>query len=286
MVKSYPTFCKVWFFIYLFFFSSLVDEEPPEYDVKEKLIKLNAELAEDPTPTEKLKDSKVVFKENLVDLVVPPNEFSDDEEAKDKKAKSNTKTVSGEKEDDKSEPISPKKSNPGGKKDRVLIEIDGRFEYVDADDVRAKDLGYILDAKDQENEKRKADLHPAPPPKPRPSTANNTSRRNIRPAPKPRPQSAQVSVNKGSALNNFMYSSPYALSPREKQLMEERKAALEKMKQQEERRKRDEDEKKNKENREAFEFWLKKKREQDRRKRIEEEEERKKNEKEDRVGTL
>ncbi|XP_060581215.1 coiled-coil domain-containing protein 181-like [Ruditapes philippinarum] len=273
----------------------LPDEDPPEYDVTERLKVLNEELKNDPTPVEKQNESKVGFKSDLIDLVAPPPDFSDDE-GEDKKQNSpkSTKTSTPKKQtddkvDDNSETISSSKKSNSGKKDEVLIEIDGQFKLVSADDVRAKDLGYILDQdtnkenEKKQNEKNKAKLQPAPPGKPRPSTATSSSRRNVRSAPaKQRPQSAHGPTNHGSSSYCDNYNSPYALSPREKQLMEDRKKALEKQKQDSERRRRQEEENKEKENQEAFEYWLKKKRENDRRRKIQEEEDRKKNAKEDR----
>ncbi|XP_045197008.1 coiled-coil domain-containing protein 181-like isoform X2 [Mercenaria mercenaria] len=274
----------------------LPDEDPPEYDVTERLKILNEELKNDPTPVEKQNESKVVFKSNLIDLVAPPPDFSD-EEGEDKKQNSpkSTKTTSPPKKqtedkvDDNSETISTSKKSNSGKKDEVLIEIDGQFQLVSADDVRARDLGYTMDHDNnkenekKQNEKNKGKLQPAPPGKPRPATASASSRRSVRTTPvKQRPQSAHGATDHGSAINNFDYNSPYALSPREKQLMEERKKAHEKQRQESERRRKEEEQNKEKENQEAFEFWLKKKRENDRRRKIQEEEDRKTNAKEDR----
>ncbi|XP_052810804.1 coiled-coil domain-containing protein 181-like isoform X12 [Mya arenaria] len=272
------------------------DEDPPEYDVKERLKVLNEDLKNDPTPLEKQKDSKVGFKADLVDLVAPPPDYGEESGTEENasaagKSKPQQKQ-SDDKVDDKSETIvDTKKSNPG-KKDSVLIEIDGQFQLVDSDDVRAKDfLAMNPDGnkENKENDKRndKSDkskpLQPIPPGKPRPATASASSRRNIRTVPqKERPSSAHASIEHRSALQDFNYNSPYALSPREKQLMEERKKAMEKQKQQDERKKRDDDEQKERENREAFEAWLKKKRESDRRKNIHDEDDRRQNEKEDR----
>lgn len=291
------------------------EEPPPEYDVKERLKVLNEDLKNDPTPLEKQKDSKVGFKSNLVDLVAPPPDYGEESGGEEpnspKKAvdesnnpKDSKTEVTGpplkqsdDKVDDNSEPIENSKKSNAGKKDTVLIEIDGQFQLVSADDVRAKDLGYTLDAdrankenvKKQNNknnnhsESNNSKLQPTPPDKPRPNTASSSSRRNVRTSSaRQRPQSAQIITN-ASAMNNFNYSSPYALSPREKQLMEERKKALEKQKQEQDRQRRREEDEREKENRDAFEYWLKKKRENDRRKKIQDEDERKRDEKEDRV---
>lgn len=206
------------------------DEEPPEYDVKERLKVINEDLANDPTPIER-SSSKVGFKQNLVDLVAPPPDYGEDDEEDNKTDKSskNTQKQSQEKDktDEKSETISAKKSNTQNTKEKVLIERDGQFELVNADDVRAQDLGLIqpVKEKDKENEKRKTETvsekQPAPPPKPRPATATASSRRNIRvSSAKPRPQSAGAITSNRHPLDNFSYNSPYAMSPREKELME------------------------------------------------------------------
>ena len=254
---------------------------------------LNEDLANDPTPTEK-SHSKVGFKQNLVDLVAPPPDYGDDDEDDkiDKNSKNTQKqTQEKDKTDEKSETISAKKSNTQNSKEKVLIEKDGQFELVNADDVRAQDLGLIqpVKEKDKENELRKTETsnekQPAPPPKPRPATATVSSRRNIRvSSAKPRPQSAGATTSNRHPLDNFSYNSPYAMSPREKELMEERKKALEKHKKEEEKRKKREDEDKESENRSAFEYWLKKKREENRRKKIGDEDDRKSQEKQDRVS--
>ena len=274
--------------------SPLADEDPPEYDVKERLKVINQDLANDPTPIEK-SHSKVGFKQNLVDLVAPPPDYGEDEEDEQKSDKSspNTQKQSQEKDksDEKSETISAKKSNTQNSKEKVLIERDGQFELVNADDVRAQDLGLIVPIKDKdkENEKRKSDTssqkQPAPPPKPRPATATASSRRNIRvSSAKQRPQSAGASTGHRDPLDNFDYNSPYAMSPREKELMEERKKALEKHRKEQEKRRKAEEDEKDRENRDAFEYWLKKKREENRRKKIVEEDDRKQNDKDDRVS--
>ncbi|GFN93683.1 coiled-coil domain-containing protein 181 [Plakobranchus ocellatus] len=57
----------------------LLDEEPPEYNVKGRLEQLNAELANDPAPVEGERETRVGFKAEIVDLVAPPQDFSDDD---------------------------------------------------------------------------------------------------------------------------------------------------------------------------------------------------------------
>ncbi len=60
---------------------SIIDEEPPEYNVAERLRQLNAELAEEPQPEEK--ERSIKFKENLVDFEAPAPDYPSDEEIDD-----------------------------------------------------------------------------------------------------------------------------------------------------------------------------------------------------------
>ena len=55
------------------------EEEPPEYDVAERVRQLNEELAKEPSPTEH--HPAIKFNDNPVSLVVPPPEYPSDEEA-------------------------------------------------------------------------------------------------------------------------------------------------------------------------------------------------------------
>lgn len=252
--------------------------------MKDRLIKLNEELANDPTPLENNREPKVLFKDNLVDLVAPPPDFSDDESPR-------TKKVNMSQEDDHSESISSNKSKPPTfKKKEIVIERDGKFEVVCADDVTASDLMMMTSpaaasAMDKNNNQSnnyddyQRSPAPAPPSMPRPSTANGNSRRVFKPAPKARPQSANSSL-----LQNFSYTSPYGLSNKQKKLAEERAQILEAQRKQEELNRKNEEEEKYKENKEAFDYWLKQKRDQDKRRKDKERGEILKNEQKDQVS--
>ena len=56
-----------------------LDDDPPEYDVAARVKQLNEELANEPEPDAE-RQRKVVFKENIIDLVAPPPDYSDDED--------------------------------------------------------------------------------------------------------------------------------------------------------------------------------------------------------------
>ncbi|CAG2251396.1 unnamed protein product [Mytilus edulis] len=117
----------------------LPEEDPPEYDVKDKLKIYNEELAKDPTPPDKRKDSRVGFKDTLVDLVVPP---SDDDETPRPSEKSKTDS-----------------ENKNNNSEKIVIEQDGKFEVVSSDDVRAKEMGlpqYIDESLDEDNKENRS----------------------------------------------------------------------------------------------------------------------------------
>ena len=56
------------------------EDDPPEYDVAERVRQLNEELAKDPTPLEDERERSIKFKDNLIDLVAPPPDYPSDEE--------------------------------------------------------------------------------------------------------------------------------------------------------------------------------------------------------------
>lgn len=56
------------------------DEEPPEYDVAERVRQLNQELANSPTPLDDERARSIKFKDNLVDLVAPPPDYPSEDE--------------------------------------------------------------------------------------------------------------------------------------------------------------------------------------------------------------
>ena len=56
------------------------DEEPPEYDVTERLRQLNAELEQEPMPEDDSRERSIKFQEDPVSLIVPPDNYSDTED--------------------------------------------------------------------------------------------------------------------------------------------------------------------------------------------------------------
>lgn len=253
---------------------SFSEEDPPEYDVKERLKTLNEELANDPTPVEK-SNSKVVFKANLVDLVAPPPDYPDEETPRE-----NSETPQTQESENSNNSETEKKDN--GKK--VLIERDGKFELVSENDVRAKDMGLPVLIDENENVNNNTtdsssnsgefNRKPAPPSQPRPSTANGNSRRSRPGSSKQRASSA--GTERGFVLGDFNYNSPYAMSPKEKKLVEEQAKQREQRERDKKRLEEQEKEYQERESNDAFQAWLRQKREEARKRKEREEEDKKK----------
>ncbi|XP_056013654.1 trichohyalin-like isoform X6 [Ostrea edulis] len=248
----------------------LPEEDPPEYDVKERLKTLNEELANDPTPVEK-SNSKVNFKANLVDLVAPPPDYPDEETPR---------------ENSEAPPQSQASETSNGEKEngnKVLIERDGKFELVSENDVRAKEMGLPVFSGDEENvnnsntsdSSSNGDFNrkPAPPSQPRPATANGNSRRTRPGSSKQRASSA--GTHRGAVLGDFNYNSPYAMSPKDKKLVEEQTKQREQRERDKKKLEQQEKEYQERDNNDAFQAWLRQKREESRARKQEEEEKKK-----------
>ena len=126
---------------------SSTDEEPPEYNVKGRLEQLNAELANDPAPVEGERETRVGFKAEIVDLVAPPQDFSDDDASQPNSARDDSQQGANPKPspfaatspsesstaESKSSPSSPPKSSPFAASDRSSTESeDGRGKKEEA----------------------------------------------------------------------------------------------------------------------------------------------------------
>ena len=104
------------------------EEEPPEYDVAERVRQLNEELAKVPSPTEHHRAIK--FNENPVSLIVPPPEYpSDDEEAKTAKQ---GQTQGQPPQDQAQDP--PSKSQTQGQPPKVQLQNQVEVKDMERDD--------------------------------------------------------------------------------------------------------------------------------------------------------
>ncbi|XP_013404625.1 coiled-coil domain-containing protein 181 isoform X2 [Lingula anatina] len=279
--------------------------DPPEYNVTERLKQLNKELADEPSPEESTRHHKVVFKDDPVEFVAPPpDDYNSDDEGEDSKDygasgdsetddlgveklrigdssdndDSSMKDGRGDEVDGHSSSLDGEENSQdnGERKNKVLIERNGKFIMVDADDVEASELeGDSYDAHDDSSEINQSEqsqedvqptsssssesnntsVQPNPPENPRPATASGVVRRSgVKPATtSPRAQSAGAY---SSSRSNFHYNSPYGLSPAQWELKSQREKALAERQKKEKEQKDKEEAEKKKENDEAFEAWL------------------------------
>ncbi|CAL1537428.1 unnamed protein product [Lymnaea stagnalis] len=265
----------------------LIDEEPPEYNVKGRLEQLNAELAKEPTPLEKERETRVGFKPEIVDLVAPPPpDFSDDDSrpnsARGQEATPSTTQNGNHQNKDSDEHV---KDNS---KQQYVVERDGNFYVLSADeltpseramllndDSKVKKVRYPSDNKkksenpqlvSKSNNVESEQIVPQPPPRPRPKTAANGPRRNVM-KPSARPKSANNPNDETSNnVDNFNYKSPYAMTPAQKEEAKREAQKQEEKKLKKERKKQEEEEERRKESMDAFQAWLDKKKEEKKKK--------------------
>ena len=236
------------------------EDDPPEYDVADRVRQLNEELAKEPTPNSDGRRTSIKFKETLVDLVAPPYDYSDDEE---EESRENTNSeggrVIGGAENQKDD---------GGEK--VLVEHGGKFELINSSDLTAEEkrMYGVEDSSDVANSTggRKSaatTMKPRPPDVQRPSTANGMSSRQHfnGSTPKRRPKSAQPSSS-DEVFYNFDYVSPYGLSPEQKKCLQRQKQLQERNQSEQTKVDQEKNESKQRENELAFQAWLSQKRDE------------------------
>ncbi|XP_059166562.1 coiled-coil domain-containing protein 181-like isoform X2 [Physella acuta] len=276
--------------------SDLLDEEPPEYNVKGRLEQLNAELANDPTPVEGDRETRVGFKPEIVDLVAPPPPDFSDDESQPNSARGDPPKADPESGDDL------KVKNDNSNKEQYVVERDGNFSVVSASDLSPLEREMLItkesqpDTSEKQHENSKTDLssasvtkingdqtdslnkvQPKPPTKPRPKTTGNSFRRNVKQGDSTRPKSAVTLSSSNYELEN--YHSPYAMTPEQKEEARKEKKRLEEEKQKSERKKKEEEEERKKESVSAFQAWLDKKLQENKKKTDENDEEQFKKEK-------
>ncbi|XP_030059703.1 coiled-coil domain-containing protein 181 [Microcaecilia unicolor] len=256
------------------------DEEVKRY-IMEKIVKANKQL-EDEEPIYEGRERKLKFKDNLVDLEVPPAEFFEG----DKNFINNEESVlDGMSQLQISD--DPKQEHKEGK---VLVERDGKFELVSLQDIESqgflppinitpsengsqiisprssqsnvlsslannkKEDISIQQSKSTVNLSVEAVMHvPQPPADPnfRPSSVNNMTR-NAGKKPSRRVQSANYPPK----------NTTYCLTTKQKEVQRKSEQRKEQKKKEEEECKRYQEEQKKKENQMAFRAWLQKKKEQ------------------------
>ncbi|XP_076466796.1 uncharacterized protein LOC143298019 isoform X2 [Babylonia areolata] len=292
--------------------------DPPEYNVKERLKELNAELAREPDPDDR--EHRVGFKKELVDLVAPPPEISDDDEDKDSPEKTLADADQGATNNSSNNNSKASDRENNNNEKQYVVERDGKFDFVTSQELSATERAMFdippddgADKSEDRNSqarreqgmksgggggggggssasRSKENLCPQPPSRPRPSSAAvSSSRRNNAPhvAQSPRPRTASSSnsrsnnTNYGSALQDFSYNSPYAMSSTEKERAQERARLREQQKKEEERRRQEEEEYRRQESEDAFQAWLRHKSDDDRKRRQADEDQRRRTGRED-----
>ncbi|RUS83011.1 hypothetical protein EGW08_009248, partial [Elysia chlorotica] len=272
----------------------LLDEEPPEYNVKGRLEQLNAELANDPAPVEGERETRVGFKAEIVDLVAPPpQDFSDDDTSQPNSAREDPQS-----EPSKPSPFSATSSESPAK--QFVIERDGQFSVLSANELTPSERAMLMEEGAGEANNRQTQhsdnnrpkegrssgdgkgssvaVAPRPPNQPRPNTAAASSgggrRSFIRQGGQqsPRPKSADHHQQQGkrsttsssshsSGLSDdFNYRSPYARSEEVREMSREQSRRQEEERREKERRRKEEEEQRRDYNNSAFEAWLRKKR--------------------------
>ncbi|KAM4796894.1 coiled-coil domain-containing protein 181 isoform 2-T2 [Rhinophrynus dorsalis] len=244
-----------------------VDDEEAKRYIAEKIEEAN-KLLEKETIDEK-RERKLKFKDNLIDLEVPPLEYSENDI---NESSGEDDIVDGLKQLQFSD-IPQKKNDPlyenGGteeehKDGKILVEKDGKFELVTLRDIESH--SFLPPIPNNEKEQLRStskspqgvvngsnDVYlPQPPNKPkvRPSSATNIKSLHRIKSPR-RVQSASL-----PSRNTFCLSSE---QKEQRKRMQERQ---EKLKKEEEERRKKEEEEKRRENEIAFKAWLQKKRSQ------------------------
>ncbi len=225
------------------------EDPPPEYDVADRVRQLNEELAREPSPDDDDRDRAIKFKEDLVDLVVPPDDYSDDDEQEGEGRNSGQENRTDGDE---------QRTSSGGDDELILVERNGKYELVNARDLSAEERAmYGVSGGSNTSSPR------SPTSDGRPSTANGDIRNHSR-RRQQRVQSAQARpVSHNDDWSNPDYQSPYAISKEQKQELARKQKEKEKKQKKEAELSHKEEENKRRQNDDAFEAWLRKKRDEE-----------------------
>uniref|UniRef100_H3B7I6 Coiled-coil domain-containing protein 181 n=1 Tax=Latimeria chalumnae TaxID=7897 RepID=H3B7I6_LATCH len=258
------------------------DEEVKRY-IMEKIEQANRQL-EDEEPVDEHRERKLKFKDNLVDLEVPPLEYVETDNENDidvsgKMSKLHISTSPMEKNSDTS--TKGEKDDEANKDKKVLVERDGKFELLNLWDIANQGLLPPINGAFSENEPKQSSPRssfengsgplngkgdeplfrqsvngflPKPPsvPRGRSNSVTNTQR-NV---------GKRVSPRRVQSANLTQRKTTYWLTDKQKEFQKkiEEKKLLQHKK--EEARKREEEKQKMEENEMAFNAWLQKKKTQ------------------------
>ncbi|XP_078514446.1 coiled-coil domain-containing protein 181 isoform X2 [Lissotriton helveticus] len=266
------------------------DEEAKRY-IAEKIEMANR-LLEHEKPVDDKRERKLKFKDNLIDLEVPPLEFDENDREysyreDDSLSKMSDLNIHDELKEENSS-LLQNDSNDENKDGKILVEKDGKFELMSLRDIESQSFLPKIDGGTSVNEApiiSPNSLHGNALGSPTPKKEENLMLMHSStltppvevvsylPQPPPNPRGRPTSANhaiKGrrksprrvQSADMPQRNSTFSLSPQQK----ERKEKIEKMKNEQrkemEARKREEEEQKRKENETAFRAWLHKKKEQ------------------------
>ncbi|XP_069801156.1 coiled-coil domain-containing protein 181 [Dendropsophus ebraccatus] len=246
------------------------DEEAKRY-IAEKIEEANKKLEME--TVDENRERKLKFKENLVDLEVPPLEFPDSDRTESFTEDEVVDGMSQLQVDDapaRSREPSEKDGGAGeGPKDaKVLVEKDGKFELVYLRDIENQcSLPPIGNSKDNS----KPSSHPE---RAGISASGNSSINNVNGfipqppfGPRVRPNSANLSKSvhkikpqrRAQSANVSTRNTTFSLSPEQKELQKRILERQERLRRENEERKKEQEEQKRRENDMAFKMWLQRK---------------------------
>ncbi|KAG8589690.1 hypothetical protein GDO81_006496 [Engystomops pustulosus] len=250
--------------------ADLEDEEAKRY-IAEKIEEANKKLEME--TVDENRERKLKFKENLVDLEVPPVDFPDSDRTEsfigDDVVDGMSQLQVDEAPHDRGNSDKDGSSGEESKEAKVLVEKDGKFELVNLRDVENQcSLPPINNHSDGSKSSSHSDRYvttangdtknvngfmPQPPtnPKVRPNSANLT-KSGHKLKPQRRVQSAIVSTR----------NTTYCLSPEQKELQKRILERQERLRREDEEHKKEQEEQKRRENEMAFKMWLQRKKSQ------------------------
>ncbi|KAM4700414.1 coiled-coil domain-containing protein 181 [Discoglossus pictus] len=255
-----------------------IDDEEAKRYITEKIEEANKQL-ELETVNEN-RERKLKFKDNLVDLEVPPLEFSETE--KNESSEEDVVDSLSQLQVSESPPQEkmhldengiPKEEHKDGK---ILVERDGKFELVNIRDI--ENQGFLPPINGSKNENESSKMSGKSFPSNEEASGSHQKVNSFSNGYLPQPPGQPPIRPSSAALINSLsrIKSPrrvqsaglpprhttYSLSPEQKELQKRHQQRQEKLKKEEEERRKEEEEEKRRENEIAFKAWLQKKKSQ------------------------
>ncbi|NWW79691.1 CC181 protein, partial [Climacteris rufus] len=241
------------------------DEEIKRY-VLEKIEEANKEL-ENQAPVDQNRERKLKFKDQLVDLEVPPLEDAEvgkTDPAGGDDVSSGLSQLHISNDVGKSKSLSPHAGSDEETTDgKILVEKDGKFELLSLCDIESQGFLPPISVSFTDIETQ--------PTAPKSSHTASQAKEMPPSNSKHRPDAAcnatgglgkQKSPQRTQSTNGPVKISSYGLTPRQKELRKQIEQRNEKLRREEEERKRELEEERRRENEMVFRAWLQKKKEQ------------------------